>query len=397
MCLLLVSACASDNALDERTTQEENASVPSEPILDPQQWLEEYPDQVRSFMTATESAPEHDYLEHYPWLATIYEGSGFAKSYFSPRPHLNALEDVKATLRINEKSPSSCFSCKTPQYTIAELKDADALYSMTFYEVSDQMTQTITCYDCHKNEPGRGQVGRSGFRGGFLGSTRRHFNEQFTDIDQGTASCGQCHNEYYFDPDTKAVKLPGSLTDPKDIFEFYQSIDFVDYENTLTGTQHLKAQHPEFQSYTNSVHDVRGLSCADCHLERVNGRGGQFTNHRITDPVDSPIIRRSVCLPCHGDEGSLELVERTQARTKEQTEAIAIRLAAFTERFGAAVSAGSLAEAQLEELRALNREAQWYWDWVIVDNGYGVHNPTQAKECLDRADELLAQAEALLP
>jgi nitrite reductase (cytochrome c-552) len=403
--LIMLSACSgSDNATEDDAAQTNTNT----PILDANDWRDQYPQQVSTYLTGKGGTPAHDYLVDYPLLKTIYEGSGFAKSYYSPRPHPNALEDVKKTPRINEKSPSACFACKSPQYAVAE-SDGSAsagissaagsdINTHSFLDVQAEFTHSISCYDCHKNEPGRGKEGRSGTNGGYLGSSRPYFDKAFgsAELDPATESCAQCHNEYHFDPETKAVVVPEGITDPTALYDYYQKISFTDYTRPSTGTDHLKVQHPEFQTYANSYHDQAGMSCADCHLERATGRNGVYTKHDATNPVKSETIRKSVCLPCHGDK-VVDLVESVQARTKTQTKAVTERLAAFNVRLARAVSAGRLNDARLSELRALNREAQWYWDWVFVENSYGAHNPTQAKACLDKADALLTQAEQLLP
>jgi len=397
--VVLLAGCSVD--ADDTNLESDAAATfevgAGEPILDSSHWQSAFPTQVATFKLNDKRSEYHSYLEAYPWLSTIYEGGGFAKGYNSARAHPFAVTDVNETPRISEASPSACFGCKSPQYPIAEARDASGLHAKSFFDVRDQMTQTVSCYDCHLNEPGRGKTGSSlPYPGGFLGSIRIHFNDAFSDVAPANAACGQCHNEYYFNAD-KAITLPVEMTDPGDIYAFYQSIEFVDYTSTSTGTGHVKAQHPEFQVVAGTVHDRAGLTCASCHLAKTTSNKGQVTSHTITNPLESATIRNSVCLPCHPGTTSITLIEEAQTRTKAQTAAVAERLAAFNVRLGSLVAAGSLSDAQLSEVRALNREATWYWDWVFVENSHGAHNPAQAKACLDKADALLAQAEALLP
>ena len=51
---------------------------------------------------------------------------------------------------------------------------------------------------------------------------------------------------------------------------------------------------------------------------------------------------------------------------------------------------------ELAQLRELNREAQFYWDFVFVENSEGAHNSKLSTACLDRAEELTDQALALI-
>ena len=53
-------------------------------------------------------------------------------------------------------------------------------------------------------------------------------------------------------------------------------------------------------------------------------------------------------------------------------------------------------DEQLDPIRALARDAQFYWDFVFVENAEGAHNPALTNQCLDKADELCAQATEMI-
>ena len=38
------------------------------------------------------------------------------------------------------------------------------------------------------------------------------------------------------------------------------------------------------------------------------------------------------------------------------------------------------------------RDAQFYWDFVFVENSEGVHNPSLTNNCLEKAENLTAEA-----
>ena len=57
---------------------------------------------------------------------------------------------------------------------------------------------------------------------------------------------------------------------------------------------------------------------------------------------------------------------------------------------------GEYTDADLAQIRALARNAQFYWDFVFVENAEGAHNPTLTYDCLDKAEELCNQALNLL-
>ncbi|MBP3218362.1 MAG: ammonia-forming cytochrome c nitrite reductase subunit c552, partial [Lachnospiraceae bacterium] len=46
----------------------------------------------------------------------------------------------------------------------------------------------------------------------------------------------------------------------------------------------------------------------------------------------------------------------------------------------------------LDAIRALARDAQFYWDFVFVENSEGAHNPALTDECLTKAETLTTEA-----
>lgn len=370
-----------------------------EPILDANYWMDEFPYQTTSFLADREYEPKKDYLDLYPFLNTIFEGSRFAEGYYSPLPHDYAVENVKTTPRLTDEHPSSCFACKTPDYVIMEARNPVGTWSRGFHEVSDQMTNPITCYDCHRNEPGRG-LGGEGLDGGFTGSIRSHFSVWYEDTRGSTASCAQCHSEYYFDQQTWQVNLPPGPTDPEIILAYFNALGLVDHVNPSTGTEQLKVQHPEYQHFAGSVHQEEGMTCVDCHMVRStpDGYGGFLTNHTITTPLRSREIRDTACAPCHGggDEAIISLIRDTQESSRSRTLALGDRLADFQTAFAAAQDAGELSASRIDVLRGMEREAVWFFDWVFSENGNGVHNYEGNHRWMQRAEDVLDQAEALL-
>ena len=375
-------------------------SFAGEPILDAAHWLEQFPYQAESFLKERDSGPKKNYLELYPFLNTIFAGSRFAEAYYSPLPHNYAVENVKTTPRLTSQHPSGCFGCKTPDYPILEAQDPEALWSRGFWEVSDQMNSLITCFDCHQNTPGRGQGSGYGyFDGGFLGSIRSHFGVWYEETRPATAACAQCHNEYYFDQTTMQVSLPPRITDPTQIFDYYNQIGHVDHVNPYTGTEQLKVQHPEYQHFVDSIHQEAGMTCVDCHTVRStpDGTGGFMTNHAISSPLRNDEILQS-CASCHlgGPEAVRTLIVQTQDSMNTRTNILGERLATFQQDFAQAQADNRLSVAQIDELRALDREATWYFDWVFSENGDGVHNYTAGLGWLVTSNRILDNAERIL-
>jgi len=369
-----------------------------EPILDATYWNDEFPYQTQSFLVQRDTGPKKDYLELYPYLNTIFAGSRFAEGYYSPLPHPYAIVNVKETPRLTPDHNAACFSCKTPDYVIMEARNPEATWATNFHEVSNQMTNAITCYDCHRNEPGRG-LGGDGLDGGFTGSVRSHFSIWYEETRGSTASCAQCHVEYYFDQTTHQVNLPPGPTDPSIIFAYYNALGLVDHTNPNTGTEHIKVQHPEYQHFAGSVHQQEGMTCVDCHMVRStpDGAGGFLTNHTIQSPSQSEEILQS-CISCHpGSTNDVrQLITDTQTTANARRDDLGNRLAVFMDDFAAAQQAGTLSDTQITVLRSMEREAVFFFDWVFSENGNGVHNLEGHTIWLDRVEEVLSNAQPML-
>ena len=48
--------------------------------------------------------------------------------------------------------------------------------------------------------------------------------------------------------------------------KFPDGKQFFDYEHKESGAKVLKAQHPEFETWSQGIHARSGVSCADCHM-----------------------------------------------------------------------------------------------------------------------------------
>ena len=64
----------------------------------------------------------------------------------------------------------------------------------------------------------------------------------------------------------------------------------------------------------------------------------------------------------------------------------------LTETLAKAVESGEYTEEELDAIRAVARDAQFYWDFVFVENSNGAHNSKLTYRCLDKAAELTEQA-----
>ena len=355
-------------------------------------WAEQFPNQYETYAMNDENDEIHSYLELHPYLKTIYDGYGFAIQYGSARGHTYVIEDVQSTGRPHKLA--NCYTCKTSNFTAAVLNDGDSAYAMNFEDLTPQITDAFGCFHCHENEPG------------VLYVTHRYLsNAVADDIDSvaaQTLTCGQCHSEYYFNPETKATTLSYTglaKMNPDDMLNYYNTAyaePFYDWIEEDTGVKKLKVQHPEFETFLGegSPHKAN-MTCADCHMGTTTAEDGtEFTNHYWISPLDNKELVENNCSKCHTDLAGM--VENIHTEINGRTDELGERLAALDDRLAEAVAAGSLGEEDLEAAREAFRNAQWYWDFVFVENGDGAHNKTLATKCLDSAESYMDEVEAIL-
>ena len=72
------------------------------------------------------------------------------------------------------------------------------------------------------------------------------------------------------------------------------------------------------------------------------------------------------------------------------------RLSAMKDDLAAAVASGAWSEEDLNAVRRLHREAQWFFDFCYVENAEGAHNSALASRCLETSNAKIDEALALL-
>ncbi len=332
-----------------------------------------------------------DYLEQDPYLVNIYEGYGFAKDYGSARGHEYTLEDVAKTQRPHPKA--NCITCKTPDLHKMIEEQGVAVYSMPFDEVFPQMTNNVSCYTCHGDDMGAG---------GALKVTHQYVNEALGEnvatIDPATLSCGQCHIEYYFTPADSETMMPYHSVEemtPEAILAYYDGMGFADWTQESTGTAMLKAQHPEMETFLQGKH-AAFLNCADCHMPtETTDAGVAYRSHMLVSPLENEALLAS-CAQCHGDTDMTAFVKGIQEKVTARETEVGNRLSAMKDALSAAVASGAWSEDDLNAVRKLHREAQWFFDYCYVENSEGAHNSELSMHCLDTADTKIDEAMALL-
>ena len=380
--LMIVTVCVSAQAA---TATQTGTGVT---VIKAADWAETYPDVYASYEKNAENKDIIDHVEEYPMIATVYEGMAFNKFYGSARGHYYTVQDVTSTGRPH--ALANCFTCKTPDFTAKVNNEGVSAYQIPFDDMLAEVNESVSCYNCHANT-GNELVVTHTYLADAMG-------EELAGLNAETASCVQCHVEYYFAPETKAVTLPYdsmAAMHPDAILEYFEEMQFADYTNPRTGVKQIKVQHPEFETYMGkgSVHASQ-FSCADCHMEKAtNAAGETYTSHYWVSPLASESIQAS-CAACHPDLSGF--VKGIQANAEERTVAIGNKLETLTNQLADAVAAGTYTEEELDAIRQLNRKGQFYWDFVFVENSEGAHNSRLTTECLDKAEALIDEALTLI-
>src|SRR5690554_4495797 len=229
-------------------------------------------------------------LDMYPWLKMMWSGYAFSLDYRESRGHAYMLLDQEETERVKQREqPGACLHCHAaiiPAYReVGEgdvmegfrkisgmsLTDARALVGK---DGTKMIEHPVSCGDCHNPETMELRVTRPGFLVG-IAALKKHEtgkdgydpNRDATRQEMRTFVCAQCHVEYHFAGDDKVVTYPWAKgLKVEDAEAYYDEIGFSDWKHGFTGANMLKAQHPEFETYSQGTHAAAGVSCSDCHM-----------------------------------------------------------------------------------------------------------------------------------
>ena len=334
----------------------------------------------------------------------IYEGYGFAKDYGSARGHSYTLTDVFKTERPHKTA--NCLTCKTPNLAKKVQDEGKAVYSMPFEDVYKEITEnggeTVSCYTCHGNNTGNATEPKANLTVTH-GYITEALGENIDSIDPGILACGQCHIEYYFNPEDKATTMPHSSIEtmtPEATYDYYTQIGFSDWTQESTGAKMLKVQHPEMETVLLGKHG-KLLNCADCHMPIVENSKTQtvYHSHKLVSPLEDKTLLQT-CLQCHTNmkttDEMVTFVRNIQERVTEEETRVGNLLMAFKKALAEANQKQEMSEEQLDEVRELYRKAQWFFDYCYVENAEGAHNSDLAMRCLSTANDLIKEGMALL-
>jgi nitrite reductase (cytochrome c-552) len=428
-----------------------------------------------------------------PWLTRVFAGYLFAVDYRDRRGHAFMLQDQEVTKRnvpSEAKQSGNCLHCHgsimplyrklgreaLPKATDAEQvqKGLQLVSEMDYWDAHKLLGKTtsgvhpVSCVDCHDPKTMELRVTRPAFITGVQqlaassaavphlpsieqwrrGRRSKPYDPNVDGTRQEMRSfvCGQCHVEYYcgkgmtlFFPWAEGLKV-------EQIEHQYDNLQvkghrFKDWVHAETGMEVLKAQHPEFEVWSQGIHARSGVACADCHMPYKREGAMKVSEHWVRSPLLQ--VNRS-CATCHpySDEEIKSRVEAIQDRNHalmtragqaatsmldaivavrkpyddQNREAAVVKAreslakkADFAKlrpeeqekRMAAATKANLLAlwqekvekEPKLKELGELQRAAQWRLDFVAAENSMGFHAPQEMARILGESIDLSRQAE----
>ena len=363
-------------------------------------WGINFPNQYTTFLRTETNNARTPYggsdpvqkLDVDPRLRTLFAGMAFSKDYKEDRGHRWSLTDVRETGRVNEKTPGTCYSCKSANTPMLWAEMGAAEFARTpFMELGKQIDQPVGCANCHEAGTMRLIVTNPALEAALQaqGKDWRTFTRQ----EMRTVVCANCHVEYYFAGEGKLLVFPWSKgTSIEKIEEFYNEIGFSDWTHAESGASMIKMQHPEYELYSaGSTHFNAGVSCADCHMPYTRDGAVKFSTHNVHSPLLNPAAS---CGTCHTNVDYV--VGRVTAIQNQVWVTMSASEDALVEAIAAIKTAAETTGADpqlIEEARALHRAAQLRWDFIAAENSMGFHNPEEALRILAAATDLARQAQ----
>ncbi len=428
---------------DEAATRFVRTVEVTEDTTDPAVWGVNWPRQYDSYQRTaiatrtrfgghggSEALPEEK-IERDPWLKRMFLGYAFSIDYRDRRGHAYMLADQEITARQSKPQSGSCLHCHgsvMPLYR--ELGDGDAVkgfemtHKMTYKETNAKLHDmghghAVSCVDCHDPETMRLRVTRPGFIQGIQalasgdgavphipsielwrsGDRKTPYdpNVDGSRNEMRSFVCGQCHVEYYCSSDFKLTFPWGNGLTVEDTEKFWNDTKlsngdrFYDYKHAETGAEILKAQHPEYELWSQGIHARSGVSCADCHMPYMREGATKISDHWVRSPLLN--INRS-CQVCHHfpEEELKARADSIQGKNRDLMLRGGEALMALLDAVLAAKAEGATDE-QLRPALEFQRKAQWRLDFIAAENSMGFHAPQESARILGEAAHMAREGQ----
>lgn len=337
-------------------------------------------------------------LEQDPRLREFWAGYAFAEDFREERGHAYMFIDQLFTARQRVvQQPGTCLHCHASVYTVyRDMGNGDLIAGfervnqMPYEEAAALAEHPVSCIDCHEPRSMRLRVTRPGFIEGIRtlrGEPGYDVNAQATRAEMRTYVCAQCHVEYYFAGPEKRLTYPwanGLRADQ--ILAHYEEIGFTDWTHATTGGGVLKAQHPEYEMYSQGIHARSGVGCADCHMPYTRIGAMKVSDHWVRSPM---LNVDNACRTCHrwSAEELTDRVHRIQDNTYRVRNVAIDAVLELARTIAAEAARESPDPARLEAARLQHRRAQFLTDFVEAENSMGFHADQESMRVLSLAIE----------
>jgi len=277
----------------------------------------------------------------------------------------------------------------------------------------------VSCVDCHDPESMKIRVTRPGFIQGIQslaagdaptphipsielwrkGDRKTPYdpNKDGSRNEMRSFVCGQCHVEYYCGSDFKLTFPWGNGLSVEQTEKFWDDTKlsngerFYDYKHKETGAHILKAQHPEFELWSQGIHARSGVACADCHMPYMREGATKISDHWVRSPLLN--INRA-CQVCHHfpEEELKARVDAIQGKNRDLMVRAGEALMGLLDAVLEARAAGA-SDEQIMPALEFQRKAQWRLDFIAAENSMGFHAPQEAARILGEAAHMAREGQ----
>jgi nitrite reductase (cytochrome c-552) len=442
---------------------------------------------------ASEGKPAPQKAARDPWLTRIFAGYLFAVDFRDRRGHAFMLFDQEATKRnlpAEAKQSGNCLHCHgsimplyrklgkeaAPEKSAEEQVQAGLVKvsELSYWDAHKQLADLsggkahpVSCVDCHEPQSMEVRVTRPAFITGMQKLAASTADVPLPSVDRwrkgnrakpydpnldGTRQekrayvCGQCHVEYFCGKGMTIFFPWGEGLKVEQMQRLYDGTmvkgkRFKDWTHAETGFEVIKAQHPEFEMWSQGIHARSGVACADCHMPYMREGAQKISDHWVRSPLLQPNRACAGCHPYNDDElkarvlaiqdrhfalmtqagkAAVDMIDAivtvrkpydenhraaATARAKETLEKQEAFLKLAKEeqekKLAAEVKANLLAAWRetvektpaLKEMEELQRGAQWRLDLVAAENSMGFHAPQEMARVLGESIDLSRQAQ----
>lgn len=413
----------------------------TEDTEDPEIWGQNFPRQYDGYKRTVDiertrygGSEDFSKIDADPLWKTIFNGYPFGVDYREERGHAYMLLDQRNTERVKQfKQPGACLNCHAsvlPAFRAkgveagvpndeahrqeAIMKGFELMNSVPYTQATTLVTHPVTCGDCHSPATMQLRITRPAFLNGIqalassdaavphLPSIERWRtdgrkgsydpNSMATRQELRAMVCAQCHVEYYFKGDQKLLTFPWAQgMEVQQIEAYYDEVKWKDWTHKDSGALVLKAQHPEFELWSQGIHARSGVTCADCHMPYTREGAVKVSDHHIRSPM---LNISNSCLTCHhfSESEMRGRVEAIQTRTQDLMLRAEEAVVALIGDIQQAKAAG-LPDDKLLVAQNLQRKAQWRLDFIAAENSMGFHAPQEAARILAEAIDYARQGQ----